>query len=130
MAANSADFTLTFRRLCDAAAGPHHDAAVQSLFAEPAAYDLWAEEWRRRVAMEKVSASDRAAAMKWVNPMFVPRNHLVEGAIEAAVERQDLQPFNALMDVVVRPYEDRPDMLRYAQPARPEELVTATFCGT
>ena len=47
MAENGADFTLTFRRLCDAAAGPEGDAAVRALFADPAAYDAWAARWRR-----------------------------------------------------------------------------------
>ena len=49
--------------------------------------------------------------------------HVVEAALDAAVWRQDLQPFEALLDVVSRPYEDRPNLERYAMPARPEELV-------
>ncbi len=130
MAANGADFTQTFRRLCDAAAAPHHDAEVRALFREPAAYDAWVAEWRQRTAMEGGSTHDRATAMKQVNPLFIPRNHRVEEAIEAAVEREDLQPFEDLLQVVLRPYDDRPDMLRYADPARPEQRVTATFCGT
>ena len=48
MAANRADFTLTFRRLCAAAAGPEGDEGVRALFADPAAYDSWAVAWRRR----------------------------------------------------------------------------------
>jgi uncharacterized protein YdiU (UPF0061 family) len=55
---------------------------------------------------------------------------MVEAVIEAAVERQDLQPFEELLDVVSRPYEDRPGLERYTTPARPEECVTQTFCGT
>jgi uncharacterized protein YdiU (UPF0061 family) len=65
-----------------------------------------------------------------VNPAFIPRNHLVEAALDAAITRQDLQPFEALLDVVTRPYEDRPGLERYATPARPEECVLQTFCGT
>jgi uncharacterized protein YdiU (UPF0061 family) len=68
--------------------------------------------------------------MRTVNPAFIPRNHRVEAALEAAVWRQDFQPFEELMDVVSRPYEDRPAMERYAAPARPEEYVCRTFCGT
>ena len=52
MAKNGADFTLTFRRLCDAAAGPEGDAAVRALFADPTAYDAWAVRWRRRLTEE------------------------------------------------------------------------------
>jgi serine/tyrosine/threonine adenylyltransferase len=130
MAANRADFTLTFRLLCDAAAGPEGDAKVRTLFVEPSAYDSWAIGWRRRLEKEPVSGRDRAAAMRMANPAFIPRNHIVEAALEAAVERQDLGPFEELLDVVSRPYEDRPNPARYATPARPEECVTQTFCGT
>ncbi len=130
MAANRADFTLTFRRLCDAAAGPEGDDGVRTLFADSASYDPWSAAWRLRLAKEPVSASERAAAMRLANPAFIPRNHLVEEVIQAAVTQQDFTPFARLLDAVSRPYEDRPELERYTQPARPEERVTQTFCGT
>jgi serine/tyrosine/threonine adenylyltransferase len=130
MAANRADFTLTFRRLCDAAAGPEGDAGVRALFADPGAYDLWAARWRRRLEDESTSAQARAEAMRRTSPALIPRNHMVEAALDAAVARQDFEPFERLLDVVSRPYEDRPDLERYATPARPEECVSQTFCGT
>jgi uncharacterized protein YdiU (UPF0061 family) len=76
MAANRADFTSTFRKLCDAAAGPDGDAGVRVLFADPGAYDVWAAGWRRRLEEEPADAPARAAAMRKVNPAFIPRNHL------------------------------------------------------
>jgi serine/tyrosine/threonine adenylyltransferase len=127
MAANQADFTLTFRRLCDAAEG---DEGVRTLFADPGAYDSWAAGWRRRLGEEPVPGHERAAAMRMASPAFIPRNHVVEAAIAAAIERQDFQPFEELLDVVSRPYEDRPGLERFATPARPEECVLQTFCGT
>ena len=130
MAANHADFTLTFRRLCDAAAGPEGDVGVRTLFADPNAYDAWAIGWRSRLAEELASAQTRAAAMRKASPAFIPRNHIVEAALNAAISRQDFQPFEELLDVVSRPYDDRPDLEHYATPARPEECVSATFCGT
>ena len=129
MAANGADFTLTFRRLCDAA-GTEGDARVRELFAEPVAYDVWARVWRERLAGDFVTAKERVAAMRRVNPLFVPRNHLVEAVIEAATVRGDFVPFEELLEVVVKPFEEQPGRERYAAPARVEELVTATFCGT
>jgi uncharacterized protein YdiU (UPF0061 family) len=130
MATNRADFTLTFRRLCDAVAGPEGDADARALFVDGAAYDSWAVGWRRRLEEESVSGQARAAMMRRASPAFIPRNHVVEAALDAAVNRQDFQPFEELLDVVSRPYEDRPDLGRYATPARPEECVSATFCGT
>jgi uncharacterized protein YdiU (UPF0061 family) len=68
--------------------------------------------------------------MRKANPVFIPRNHLVETALSAAVERQDFQPFEELWDVVSHPYQERPGLERYATPAGPEESVQSTFCGT
>ena len=130
MTANRADFTLTFRRLCDAAASPAGDAGVRTLFADPEAYDAWATGWRLRLEQEPISAEVRANEMRQVNPAFIPRNHLVEAALNAAATRQDFQPFEELLDLVVHPFEDRPGFEKYATPARPEECVLRTFCGT
>jgi uncharacterized protein YdiU (UPF0061 family) len=130
MAANRADFTLTFRRLCDAAAGVEGDIGVRELFAVPRAYDEWTAQWRQRLAEESVSPDARAAAMQKANPAFIPRNHIVEEALNIAMWKQDFHPFEQLLDVVSRPYDDRPDLDRYATPARPEECVRQTFCGT
>jgi serine/tyrosine/threonine adenylyltransferase len=130
MAANHADFTLTFRRLSDAALSVQGDALMRELFDNPTAYDAWALEWRRRLEEEGASAEERVQTMRSVNPVFIPRNHLVEEMIRAAVERQDFRPFEELLQVVTRPYEDRPGFERYTAPARPEERITATFCGT
>ena len=135
MAANRADFTLTFRRLCDAAAGPEGDEGVRALFADPGAYDSWAAGWRRRLKEEEpacgsVPEQARVAAMRMASPAFIPRNHLVEAALDAAMRRQDFGPFEELLGVVIRPYEDKPGLERYATPARPDECVLQTFCGT
>ena len=122
------DFTLTFRRLCDAAAG--EDAGVRVLFADPGAFDAWAVRWRRRLAEEDVSPEERVAAMRRENPAYIPRNHRVAEVIDAAVEHGDFEPFEALLGVVARPYEERAGLERYTAPARPEECVRETFCGT
>jgi protein adenylyltransferase len=131
MAGNGADFTLTFRRLSAAAAGAEGDAAVRVLFADPTAYDGWAERWRRRLADDGGTTGEaRAAAMRGVNPAFIPRNHLVEEALSAAVDNGDLGPFETLLAVLSRPYDDQPQHRRYAEPPRPEQVVRQTFCGT
>jgi uncharacterized protein YdiU (UPF0061 family) len=126
MAEGGADFTLTFRRLCDSAEGPAGDAAVRGLFNDGDAFDAWANRWRARLAAEAAPA----AAMRAVNPAFIPRNHVVEAALAAAVERADLQPFEQLLAVLSRPYVDNPALARFATPPREEERVLQTFCGT
>jgi uncharacterized protein YdiU (UPF0061 family) len=130
MARNGADFTLTFRRLCDAAASPDGNAAVRSLFTDPSAFDDWAARWRHRLAEEGGEPNGRRAAMRAANPAFIPRNHLVEEAIAAAANNGDFSPFESLLTVLSMPYEDQPVFGRYADPPRPDQVVHQTFCGT
>jgi uncharacterized protein YdiU (UPF0061 family) len=130
MTENQADFTLTFRHLADAVAAPEGDEAVRNLFVNPQAYDGWAARWRERLAQEPQDPAERRTAMRAVNPAFIPRNHRVEAMIQAAVQRDDFAPFEELLRVVSRPYEDQPEFARYAAPPEPHERVRATFCGT
>jgi uncharacterized protein YdiU (UPF0061 family) len=129
MTEHSADFTLTFRRLCDAAANPEGDAAVRAEFTDPAAYESWAAEWRVRLLHERTPAN-RREAMRRVNPVYMPRNHLVEAALDAAVGQSDFGPFGKLFDVVTQPFEERPGLERFMLPPLPSERVQRTFCGT
>jgi uncharacterized protein YdiU (UPF0061 family) len=128
MAANQADFTLTFRRLYEDAAGFEHRAAVRDLFSDPTSFDQWAARWRQRLSEEGSDA--RSAAMRLANPVYIPRNHLVEEAIAAAVSADDFAPFEKLLAVLSHPYEDQKGAERYAAPPRPEQIVEQTFCGT
>ena len=130
MAENGADFTLTFRRLSDAAADPAGDEGVRNLFVDPTAYDRWAAQWRQRLGEEPQDGATRRAAMRAVNPAFIPRNHRVEALIRAAVERDDFGPFEELLTVLSTPYQDQPAFARYAEPPELHERVLRTFCGT
>jgi serine/tyrosine/threonine adenylyltransferase len=127
---NAADFTLTFRRLCAAAADETADAAVRGLFANPGAYDSWAARWRSRLAVDEREPNARAEAMRAVNPAFIPRNHRVEQALDAAIESGDFSPFADLLTVLSRPYEDQAAFADYANPPQTGERVFRTFCGT
>jgi serine/tyrosine/threonine adenylyltransferase len=131
MARNGADFTLTFRRLSDAAVSSEADTIVRSLFIDPTAYDDWTSRWRRRLADDgEGSGERRAAVMRAVNPAFIPRNHLVEEALSAAVNNGDLSAFDSLLTVLSRPYDDQPAHRLYTEPPRPDQVVRQTFCGT
>ncbi|CAN5288868.1 YdiU family protein [soil metagenome] len=130
MAKNQADFTLTFRRLGDAARDATHDADVRALFTDPAAFDAWAAVWRARLAEEPRDAATRHAAMQAVNPAFIPRNHRIEAVIQAAVINDDFAPFHELLAVLAKPFDDQPELAAYADPPLPNERVSETFCGT
>jgi len=130
MAKNQADFTLTFRKLSDAALGPDQDKDLRQLFADPTAYDEWAARWRQRTSEEPHSPSERQAAMLSVNPAFIPRNHRVEAVIQAATLNDDYAPFEELLAVLSKPYQDQPQFADYAEPPQPDQRVLQTFCGT
>ncbi len=130
MAENEADFTLTFRRLADAAVSPDGDAAVRALFTNPGAYDDWSLQWRERLRDDPITPEARRTAMNAVNPIYIPRNHLVEEALAAAVEKNDFTPFEWLSDVLSRPFEERPGFERYTLRPQADQRVYQTFCGT
>ena len=130
MKANQVDFTLFFRRLSDAIEPAPSDEAVRSLFVDPTACDAWLVRWRERLVQEPADPMARRAAMRAVNPAYIPRNHRIEAMIAAAVERADFAPFEELVTLLSTPYEDQPSLARYAEPPQPHERVLATFCGT
>ena len=130
MQAGGADFTLSFRRLCDAAQGGEGVAALRDLFADPAPLDAWLPRWRARLAEEAGEPSSRAEAMRRVNPAAIPRNHLVEAALEAAVRRSDFAPFHAMNAALADPFAAALETSPFAEPPPPEQRVYATFCGT
>jgi serine/tyrosine/threonine adenylyltransferase len=125
-----ADFTLAFRHLSDAALGTAHESGLRSLLGDASGLDLWLAEWRSRLETEPASSADRHAAMRSANPTYIPRNHLVEAALNAATERSDLAPFQSLLAVIQQPFQDHPARQAWMQPPRDDERVLATFCGT
>jgi uncharacterized protein YdiU (UPF0061 family) len=130
MQENEADFTLTFRRLCDATLGPEQDDSLRSLFKDAGAYDNWALDWRARLSREVKAPDERVELMRQVNPAVIPRNHRVEQALEAAVEYGNYAPFEKLLEVLSTPYSDKEVDMEYRLPPKPEEHVLKTFCGT
>ena len=74
--------------------------------------------------------AERQAAMRSVNPAFIPRNHRVEAVIEAAVNRDDFTLFEELLTVLSKPFEDQTAYADYADAPEPHQCVLQTFCGT
>ena len=111
-----ADFTVTFRGL--------------SKGEEPEALKDWIPAWRERLARDPQTAEERLTLMRSVNPAYVPRNHLVEEMISAAVENQDYAPFETMLRVLMNPYEEQPGSEKYAALPPESETGYRTFCGT
>ncbi|MBS1139354.1 MAG: hypothetical protein H6R13_807 [Proteobacteria bacterium] len=123
---NRLDFTVAFRALFDAAAG--NAARLQTLLAEATDFTDWQSRWQAR---QSERPSELLAAMQRANPAYIPRNHQVEAALDAAVEDNNLQPFERLLAVIQSPFDERAADAEYCEPA-PTEFTTTymTFCGT
>jgi len=105
------DYTSFFRQLSQAARG----------HAGPAGFDDWLSRWR--------ALGPDAESMDRANPIYIPRNHLVEEALTAATAA-DLDPLERLLVAVTNPYAERPGLERYASPAPEGFGPYQTFCGT
>jgi uncharacterized protein YdiU (UPF0061 family) len=117
MERQSADFTNTFRRLSTAAAPGDPD------------FGAWQARWRARRARQPQPLEESDALMRRHNPAVIPRNHLVEGALDAAAGSHDLGPMKALLTVLTTPYDDTRDRT-FTEPAPASQLPYRTFCGT
>jgi len=113
------DWTTFFRHLGAAARGDAEPA--RRLVLDLAVFDAWTERWR--------GLGPNSEAMDRTNPVYIPRNHLVDEALAAATA-DDLGPLERLLDVVTSPYEERPGLKRYAAPAPEDFGPYRTFCGT
>jgi uncharacterized protein YdiU (UPF0061 family) len=113
------DYTSFFRKLGAAAGGDAEPA--RGLFLDLAGFDAWTERWR--------ALAPDPDLMDATNPVYIPRNHLVEEALAAATA-DDLGPLEQLLDVVTRPFEERAGLERYAGPAPEDFGAYRTFCGT
>jgi len=119
LAESHVDFTSFFRNLALAARGDAEPA--RGMFMNLAGFDEWLSRWR--------ALGPDAATMDRVNPVYIPRNHLVEEALDAATGG-DLQPLGRLLEAVSAPYEQRRGLERYAEPAPDDFGRYRTFCGT
>jgi uncharacterized protein YdiU (UPF0061 family) len=102
-----ADFTSFFRTLPEAG--------------DLGAFEDWGKRWR--------ALAPDTDAMNRVNPVYIPRNHLVEEALAAATDG-DLGPLHRLLDAVTEPFTERPGLTRFAEPAPADFGTYRTFCGT
>ncbi|MFL5377524.1 MAG: hypothetical protein ACJ787_06375, partial [Myxococcales bacterium] len=114
------DYTMFFRALAESLRREGDPA--RALFGDPSAYDAWRVRWHAAQAGDP-DAMDR------VNPVYVPRNHLVEDALTAATAG-DLAPVRRLVEALSCPFEARPGFEAYAEPAPPAFGPYRTFCGT
>ena len=126
----NADFTLTFYQLSLLDTATADDSAILDQFAHAQSFSQWLDRWRKRLCKEGSDDATRTSAMRGVNPVYIPRNHLIEAAIRAAEDHGDFSVFHALHEVLQHPYDFQPGKEACMQPPQPHEIVHQTFCGT
>ncbi|MGE7602633.1 protein adenylyltransferase SelO [Peribacillus sp. NPDC097675] len=122
MKKHRADFTNTFRSLTFETKG---DAV---LFGTPE-FEQWHARWQERLDRQEESRESSKKLMQNSNPAVIPRNHRVEEALKAAVEKGDYTVMERLLDVLSHPYSHRSEQEEYS--TVPESCGPyQTFCGT
>lgn len=128
MEGQNVDFTRAFRALSDAGLGK--EDAFTSLFLDRDKAQDWLTVWKTRLKSDPQGKETRAAAMKAVNPVYIPRNHLVEAALQAAESNGDFAPFERLSEVLSNPYTERAGLDEFARGAPDDFGPYVTYCGT
>lgn len=113
------DFTISFRRLTESM----NSGASDEFPAE------FRELWRKRLEDQQQSREEAVALMRRSNPVYIPRNHQVERAIQAGVAG-DYSVFERMNACLRSPFERREEFAEFELAPQPKEVVKATFCGT
>ena len=126
---NKSDYTLTFRYLSEIIKGKR-DSLFKQQFLEHNQISNWLKEWKELIKDQNLAKKEIALSIENSNPVFIPRNHLIERAIEAAVENNDFSEMKTLLTILSKPYEEQSKYGEYMKPPKPLEVVHQTFCGT
>lgn len=123
------DFTNAFRGLASAAEG--NPTKLDKLFDDFEELDHWLQRWRSALHNENKTELDIAEQLKQTNPWIIPRNHLVEAALEEAQEEKDFEKFELLLSMLENPFEAQIGFDAFTEPASASfNQSFKTFCGT
>ena len=118
----SADFTNTFRTLTGGRIARERLDADSEL-------DAWLDRWTARRGRQLQSPTEAENLMRRHNPAFIPRNHNVEKALQAATAADDYSVMEGLLEVLETPYDHDRDLPMFSTSGSGEERYR-TFCGT
>lgn len=94
------------------------------------AFNQWYEKWLARLTRQEQSKASIQQLMKDNNPAVIPRNHRVEEALEAAVEREDYRVMERLLKALANPFAHDSEQAEYATLPPQSDCPYQTFCGT
>ena len=90
----------------------------------------WHAQWLSRLSRQPQTHGEAVQLLRRHNPAIIPRNHKVEDALDAAVQRGDYEPLKRLLAVISRPYDDTEDNADFRLPPSVGSCEYRTFCGT
>jgi uncharacterized protein YdiU (UPF0061 family) len=122
MQRTSADFTNTFRTLTTARVAEEATHADQE-------FEAWHCRLEARRLRQPQTRAESEDLMRRHNPAFIPRNHKVEEALQAATTAGDFSVMERLLDVLATPYDHGRDLPMFSTPSAPGQPYR-TFCGT
>ena len=120
---NKADYTNTFCHLMD-------DLIQKNKFFENKEFNYWKQQWKNRSKLYGNSPEKSLQIMHEANPLVVPRNHLVEEALNAATENNDLTKVKELLKILKDPYKNKSNIDHYQSTPIPGKERYKTYCGT
>ncbi|HEY4602012.1 MAG TPA: YdiU family protein [Cerasibacillus sp.] len=117
------DYTNTFRYLT-------FDRLDETDLSISEEFIKWYKRWQARLERQPNTKAHSKQLMIEHNPAVIPRNHRVEEAIEAAVERADYSDMERLLDILSKPYAHTEEQEPYTELPPPSNFPYQTFCGT
>ena len=128
MEKNKVDFTLCFRLLAKSLIGD--SKPIRNIFKGCSEFNSWLMLWQERISQEGIPDEEISESMNNINPLYVPRNHNVEAALQAATEQNNMEPFKKLFSILQNPHKENDDLREYSTPLSGDDSSYKTFCGT
>ncbi len=124
------DFTSAFRDLSNTKDSFKEGDLIISLSKNKTSIVNWLGAWKKRISKERRSIENIKKDMKKVNPVYVPRNHILEKIIKEAVENEKFSLMNDLLDIIKNPFNEKKNKKYFSLPPSSNQIVRNTFCGT
>tara|TARA_Y100000588_G_scaffold320311_1_gene350817 strand:+ start:3714 stop:5255 length:1542 start_codon:yes stop_codon:yes gene_type:complete len=131
MSEEKSDFTLTFRHLPNLFKNVLDGETLGcNYLPQSEHFKNWSQRWLKIIKKETKTLSKAITLMNSVNPLFIPRNHQIQKAIDFATSLENFEPMEKLISAVNSPFIANSELNSLALPPEPNEEIKQTFCGT
>lgn len=124
---NESDFTITFRSLSDILLNNSDNFLAQ--FHQKNEVSGWINNWKSALNLENKKVGEIILNLNNTNPMYIPRNHQVQKAIEESYQG-NFKVLEEMLDVLKNPFQENVSLSHYSEAPSEQQRVTQTFCGT